>query len=123
HVRDKAAGLLLQREVEMLSRLLRHPEAPFVAVLGGAKVSDKIGVLEHLLGLVQTVCIGGAMAYTFLRAQGKPVGRSRVEAEKIDVAATTLERAAARRVRVLLPVDHLVADRVEADARTQVVTA
>jgi phosphoglycerate kinase len=123
YVREKGAGLLLEREVAMLSRLLRHPEAPFVAVLGGAKVSDKIGVLEHLLGLVQTVCIGGAMAYTFLRAQGKPVGRSRVETDKIDVAATTLERAAARRVRFLLPVDHLVADRPEADARTQVVSA
>jgi len=123
HFRERAAGLLLRREVEMLSRLLRNPETPFVAVLGGAKVADKIGVLENLLGRVQNLCIGGAMAYTFLRAQGKPVGRSRVEEDKVELARTTLEHAAARRVRVLLPVDHLAADRPEADARTQVVRA
>src|SRR5881392_711185 len=120
--RDKAAGFLLRREVEFLQRLLAAPEQPFVAVLGGAKVSDKIGVLENLLGRVQSFCIGGAMAYTFLRAQGKPLGRSRVEAEKIDLAAA-LARAAARGVRVLLPVDHLAADRAEAGATTRVVGA
>ncbi len=123
HVREKAAGLLLQREVEVLSRLLRSPERPFVAVLGGAKVSDKIGVLENLLGRVQAFCVGGAMAYTFLRAQGKPVGRSRVEEDKVALAAETLARAAAARVRVLLPVDHLAADRPEAGASTSVVSA
>ena len=120
--RDKAAGFLLRREVEFLQRLLAAPEQPFVTVLGGAKVSDKIGVLENLLGRVQSFCIGGAMAYTFLRAQGKPVGRSRVEADKIDLAAA-LARAAARGVRVLLPVDHLAADRAEAGATTRVVGA
>src|SRR5206468_696823 len=108
--RDKAAGFLLRREIDILQRLLVAPARPFVAVLGGAKVSDKIGVLENLLGRVQAFCIGGAMAYTFLRAQGKPVGRSRVEADKVDLAAATLARAAARGVRVLLPVDHLAAD-------------
>jgi phosphoglycerate kinase len=123
HVREKAAGLLLQREVEVLSRLLRSPERPFVAVLGGAKVSDKIGVLENLLGRVQAFCVGGAMAYTFLRAQGQPVGRSRVEEDKVALAAETLARAAAARVRVLLPVDHLAADRPEAGATTRVVSA
>jgi len=121
--RDKAAGFLLRREVEFLQRLLAAPEQPFVAVLGGAKVSDKIGVLENLLGRVQSFCIGGAMAYTFLRAQGKPVGRSRVEADKIDLAAQTLARAAARGVRVLLPVDHLAAERAAAGATTRVVGA
>ena len=120
--RSKAAGFLLRREVEILQHLLVAPAKPFVAVLGGAKVSDKIGVLENLLGRVQVFCIGGAMAYTFLRAQGKPVGRSRVEAEKIDLAAA-LARAAARGVRVLLPVDHLAADRAEAGATTRVVGA
>src|SRR5204863_134351 len=109
--RSKAAGLLLRREVDLLRHLLVAPAKPFVAVLGGAKVSDKIGVLENLLGRVQAVCIGGAMAYTFLRAQGKPVGRSRVEADKVDFAAATLARAAARGVRIRLPVDHLAADR------------
>jgi len=120
--RSKAAGFLLRREVEILQHLLVAPAKPFVAVLGGAKVSDKIGVLENLLGRVQVFCIGGAMAYTFLRAQGKPVGRSRVEADKIDLAAA-LARAAARGVRVLLPVDHLAADRAEAGATTRVVGA
>jgi phosphoglycerate kinase len=119
---DRAAGLLLAREVEMLSRLLRAPERPFVTVLGGAKVSDKIGVIEHLLSTVQTFIIGGAMAYTFLRAQGKPVGRSRVEVDKIDLARDTLARAARENVRVLLPVDHVAADRPEAGASTRVVS-
>src|SRR5206468_626848 len=121
--RDKAAGFLLRREVDVLQRLLVAPAPPFVAVLGGAKVSDKIGVLENLLGRVQAVCIGGAMAYTFLRAQGKPVGRSRVEADKVDFAAATLARAAARGVRIRLPVDHLAADRPQAGATTRVVSA
>jgi phosphoglycerate kinase len=123
YVREKAAGLLLRREVEFLGRLLARPEPPFVTILGGAKVSDKIGVLENLLARVQTFLIGGAMAYTFLRAQGKPVGRSRIEADKVDLARETLARAAAQKVRVLLPVDHLAADRPEAGARTQVVRA
>jgi phosphoglycerate kinase len=122
-VPEKAAGFLLEREVEFLSTLLRAPETPFVAVLGGAKVSDKIGVLENLLGRVQAFCVGGAMAYTFLRAQGRPVGRSRVEADKVELARQTLDRAAARGVRLLLPADHLAADRAAAGARTEVVTA
>jgi phosphoglycerate kinase len=123
YVREKAAGFLLAREVEVLSALLRSPTRPFVAVLGGAKVSDKIGVLESLIGRVQVFCIGGAMAYTFLRAQGRPLGRSRVESDKVEVARETLARAAAAGVRVLLPVDHLAADRPDAGARTQVVAA
>jgi phosphoglycerate kinase len=123
HVRDKAAGLLLAREVEMLSKLLAAPEKPFVAVLGGAKVSDKIGVIENLLGRVQAFLIGGAMAYTFLVAQGKPVGRSRVETDKVDVARHALARAAERGVRVLLPVDHLAAEKPEAGAAARIVPA
>jgi phosphoglycerate kinase len=122
-VKERAAGLLLAREVEMLSRLLRAPEQPFIAVLGGAKVSDKIGVIEHLLEKVQAFAIGGAMAYTFLRAQGKPVGRSRVEEDKVDLARETLARAEAVQVRVLLPVDHLAADKPEAGATTRVISA
>jgi phosphoglycerate kinase len=120
---DRAAGFLLAREVEMLSRLLRAPEQPFVTVLGGAKVSDKIGVIEHLLSKVRAFIIGGAMAYTFLRAQGKPVGRSRVEEDKIDLARETLARAERAKVRVMLPVDHLAADKPEAGATTRVVSA
>ena len=123
HFREKAAGFLLLREVEFLSRLLQAPEAPFVAVLGGAKVSDKIGVIENLLGRVDAFCIGGAMAYTFLRAQGKPVGRSRVEEDRIALARHALERAADKGVRVLLPLDHVAADRIDTGARTAVVSA
>jgi phosphoglycerate kinase len=124
HFGDRtAAGLLLAREVEVLSRLLRSPAAPFVAVLGGAKVSDKLGVIENLLDRVQTVVIGGAMAYTFLRAEGQSVGLSRVEEDKVELAKATLSRAAAKGVRMLLPVDHLVADRPEAGALTAVVAA
>ncbi len=120
-LRERAAGLLLAREVEVLSRLLAAPAQPFVAVLGGAKASDKIGVIENLIGRVQTFLIGGAMAYTFLRAQGHSVGRSRVEEDKVGVARETLARAARTGVRVLLPSDHVVADRPEAGAATAIV--
>ena len=123
HFRERAAGLLMAREVEVLSRILKAPEKPFVAVIGGAKVSDKIAVVENLLARVQAICIGGAMAYTFLQAQGKPIGRSRVEADRVGLAGETLALAAKRGVRVLLPVDHLAADKAEAGARTQVVGA
>jgi phosphoglycerate kinase len=92
-------------------------------VLGGAKVSDKIGVIENLLERVQVFCVGGAMAYTFLKAQGKPVGRSRVEEDRLNLARETLERAAAKGVKLLLPVDHIAADKPEAGARTQLVGA
>jgi phosphoglycerate kinase len=123
HFRDRGAGFLLEREVQFLSKLLHAPEKPFVAILGGAKVSDKIGVIENLLGRVQVFCIGGAMAYTFLRAEEKPVGRSRIEADKIDVARETLARAKQQGVRILLPVDHVAADKPEAGARVQIVPA
>lgn len=123
HFAARAAGFLLAREVEVLGKLLEAPERPFLAVLGGAKVSDKIGVIEHLLGRVQAFLIGGAMAYTFLKAQGRPVGRSRVEDDRLDLARETLARAAAAGVAVHLPVDHLVADRPEAGATTRVVAA
>ncbi|MCW5892697.1 MAG: phosphoglycerate kinase [bacterium] len=120
---QRAAGLLLAREVAVLGRLLAAPEKPFVAILGGAKVSDKIAVIEHLLGRVQTLVIGGAMAYTFLRAQGKPIGRSRVEEDRIELARETLARARQAGVDLLLPSDHLAADKPEAGATTQIVSA
>jgi phosphoglycerate kinase len=121
--REKAAGFLLAKEVAVLGRLLAAPEKPFLAILGGAKVSDKIGVIDHLLSRVQGFLIGGAMAYTFLEAQGKPVGRSRVEEDKVDVARDTLARAAQAGVAVHLPVDHLAAAEPEAGAATRVVSA
>lgn len=122
-VPQRAAGLLLAREVAVLGQLLAAPEKPFVAILGGAKVSDKIAVIEHLLGRVQTLVIGGAMAYTFLRAQGKPIGRSRVEEDRVELARETLSRAQQAGVDLLLPSDHLAADKPEAGAATRVVSA
>src|SRR5262249_31637741 len=120
---ERAAGLLLAREVEMLSRLMLAPEEPFVAVLGCAKASDKIGVMDQRLRRVTSFVIGGAMACPFLRAQGKPVGRSRVEDDTVELARETLTRAAQAGVAVLLPLDHLVADKPEAGAVTRVVPA
>ena len=120
---ERGAGFLLAREVEVLSSLLKDPKRPFVAILGGAKVSDKIGVIESLLERVQVFCVGGAMAYTFLKAQGKPVGKSRVEEDRVGLARETLERAAAKGVKVALPIDHLAADKPEAGAKAQVVGA
>jgi phosphoglycerate kinase len=123
HFRDRAAGFLLAREVDVLGRILDAPERPFLAVLGGAKVSDKIGVIESLLSRVQALCIGGAMAYTFLRARGLPVGRSRVEEDKIPLAREALARAKKAGVRVHLPVDHVVAERPVAGAPVEIVDA
>jgi phosphoglycerate kinase len=106
-VREKAAGFLIQKELEYLGKALGSPARPFVAVIGGAKVSDKIKVLENLLAKADAVCVGGAMAYTFLAAQGVEVGKSLVEKDKIDLARQIMERAQARKVDLLLPVDHV----------------
>ncbi len=116
-VEKRAAGLLMEKELEYLGKALSHPQKPFVAILGGAKVSDKIGVIKHLMGKVDTFIIGGGMAYTFLKAQGKEIGRSLLEADKIDLAKQTLADAKSHNVRLLLPVDHVVADKPEAGAR------
>jgi phosphoglycerate kinase len=118
HFVDKrAAGLLMEKELEYLGKALSHPQKPFVAILGGAKVSDKIGVIKHLMGKVDALIIGGGMAYTFLKAQGKEIGKSLLEADKIDLAKQTLADAKSHNVRLLLPVDHVVADKPEAGAR------
>lgn len=113
HVSSAAMGFLLQREAEYLGKVLTAPEHPFVAVLGGAKVSDKIGVIENLLDKVDTLLIGGAMSYTFLKAQGHPVGTSLVEDDKLDVAKDLLERAAGK---IQIPTDHVVANAFSNDA-------
>jgi len=120
-VKEKAAGYLIQKEVEYLGKALTRPEKPFVAILGGAKVSDKIKVLENLLGKADAVCIGGAMAYTFLKAEGVPVGKSKVEEDKLDLARTILEKAKARGVDFLLPVDHVCAVEAKETAKREVV--
>jgi phosphoglycerate kinase len=120
-VKEKAAGFLIQKEVDYLGKALAHPAKPFVAILGGAKVSDKIKVLENLIAKADAVCIGGAMAYTFLKAEGVPVGRSKVEEDKLDLARSILEKAKARGVDFLLPVDHVCATEAKETAKREVV--
>ena len=116
-----AAGFLLQEELRYLGQILEAPRRPFVAILGGAKVSDKIGVIRNLLDRVDALLIGGAMAYTFQAAQGVPVGASRVERDRLEVAQDLLASARARSVRLLLPSDHVIAERVDGSAPTRVV--
>jgi len=119
---DKAAaGLLMQKELEYLGRVMSNPEKPFLAIIGGAKVSDKIDVLRNLISKVGALLIGGAMAYTLLKSQGKQVGKSLVEDDKLDLAKELLEQAKSKNIRLLLPVDHVIADKIEASARTQIV--
>ena len=118
-VEKKAAGLLMEKELEYLGKALSHPQKPFVAILGGAKVGDKIGVITHLMTKVDTLIVGGGMAYTFLKAQGHEIGKSLLEADKVELAAQILADAKAHHVKFLLPVDHVVADKMAADARIQ----
>jgi phosphoglycerate kinase len=108
--KDKAAGLLLQKELDYLTPILSNPEKPFVTILGGAKVSDKIGVIKNLLPKVNALLIGGGMSYTFLSGKGLQIGRSLVEQDKIRLAGEILKEAAALGVNVLLPVDHVTGD-------------
>ncbi len=119
-VKEKAAGFLIQKEVEYLGKALGSPRRPFVALLGGAKVSDKIKVIENLLAKADAVCVGGAMAYTFLKAQGVPVGKSRVEADKLELARSLVEKARGRKVDFLLPVDHVCGAEAKESARREV---
>jgi phosphoglycerate kinase len=115
-----AAGLLMEQELKYLGHAVESPERPFVAILGGAKVSDKLEVIENLLGKVDRLVIGGAMAYTFLKSRGVPIGTSLVEDDKLDAARTITADAAARGVELALPVDHVVTDRIAADAAHEV---
>ena len=113
------AGLLMEKELRYLGLALENPERPFVAILGGAKVSDKIEVIENLVTRVDRLLIGGAMAYTFFKAMGQPVGRSLVEDDKLDAAREIMARAKRRGIELLLPADHVVADRPEAGVPTE----
>jgi phosphoglycerate kinase len=111
-----AAGLLMEKELQYLGQALESPQRPFVAILGGAKVSDKIEVIENLIPRVDTLIIGGAMAYTFFKAMSKPVGTSLVEDDKLDAARDIMTRAQQRNLPLLLPLDHVVAPKLEAGA-------
>jgi phosphoglycerate kinase len=115
-VQKSAAGLLMEKELQYLGKVLRHPERPFIAILGGAKVSDKIGVIRNLLDKVDTLIIGGGMAYTFLKAQGEPVGKSLVEEDKVELARELLKEAKKHKLKFLLPTDHVVAEKIDANA-------
>ncbi|MGH9546789.1 MAG: phosphoglycerate kinase [Terriglobales bacterium] len=119
-VQKSAAGLLMEKELQYLGKVLRHPERPFIAILGGAKVSDKIGVIRNLLDKVDTLIIGGGMAYTFLKAQGEPVGKSLVEEDKIDLARQLLKEVKSHKLRFLLPTDHVVAEKIDPNAIAQI---
>ncbi|MEF9953252.1 MAG: phosphoglycerate kinase [Clostridium sp.] len=114
------AGFLIEKEIEFIGGSLEKAEKPFVAILGGAKVSDKIGVINNLLEKVDRLIIGGGMAYTFLKAQGITVGSSLVEADKVEYAGEMLAKAAAKGVKVYLPVDHIVAKEFKSDAESKV---
>jgi len=109
-VRQAAAGLLMEKELTYLGKALSNPDRPFVAVLGGAKVSDKIEVVRNLMKLADAMLIGGAMAYTFLESEGKPTGKSLVERDKLELAASLLRDAESRKFRFRLPVDHVLAE-------------
>ena len=116
------AGLLMEKELEYLGKALRNPERPYTAIVGGAKVSDKIEFLERLINSADAVLVGGAMAYTFLKAQGLEVGRSKVEDDKLGLARELVKLAEGRKIKLALPEDHVVADKIDAGARAEVVS-
>jgi len=107
------AGLLLEKEINYLGKTLESPAKPFAVILGGAKVSDKIGVIENLLPKADSILIGGGMAYTFLKAKGENIGKSKLEADKIELAKLLMDKAAKSNVKILLPVDHVVTDNID----------
>ncbi len=119
-VAQSAAGMLMEKELNYLGKAVSEPFRPFVAIIGGAKVSDKIEVINALLDRVDSLLIGGGMTYTFLNANGQTTGKSLVEMDKLNVAKAAMDKAAERGVKFLLPVDHVLADKFAADARTQV---
>src|SRR6266852_3002359 len=118
-VKQAAAGLLMERELAYLGKALSNPERPFVAVLGGAKVSDKIEVVENLMRVADSMLIGGGMAYTFLKSQGLPIGKSLVETDKLDLARKLIEEAKQRNFRLLVPSDHVLGAEFKAETETQ----
>ena len=123
YVSVKAAGLLMEKELEYLGKALGNPLHPYVAIVGGAKVSDKIKFLQNLMGFADTILIGGAMAYTFLKAEGVEVGLSKLEADKLDLAKELLQQAKEKKVNFRLPQDHVVAEKLDASAKAETVNS
>jgi phosphoglycerate kinase len=121
-VQQSAAGLLMEKELAYLGKAMTDPARPFVAILGGAKVSDKIEVVENLMKIADAMLIGGGMAYTFLKADGQPIGKSLVEDDKVDLARRLREEAQKKKFALLLPVDHIVGAEFKADTATQTVS-
>jgi phosphoglycerate kinase len=121
HMDVVGAGFLMKKEIDCLERAIANPERPFIMILGGAKVSDKIGIIAHLLRNVTALLIGGGMAYTFLKAEGIEVGRSLVEEDQVDEARRTASEAARQGITLLLPVDHVIADRFDSTATKKIV--
>jgi phosphoglycerate kinase len=113
HIKEAGAGFLVEKELQFLGEALNDPKRPFLAILGGAKVSDKIDVIENLLNKVDSLIIGGAMAYTFLKASGIETGKSLVENDKIDTAKSLLQKAMDKNIRFFVPIDHVVVDKVD----------
>lgn len=118
---ESAVGFLIEKEIEIMGKALENPEKPFVSILGGAKVSDKIGVIENLISKVDYILIGGGMAYTFLKAQGKEIGKSLLEEDKMDLSLELIKKAEANNVKILLPKDVVIADDIKEDAETEIV--
>lgn len=121
YLQPSVSGFLLEKEIKYLEESVNNPERPFVAILGGAKVSDKIGVIENLLGKVDSILIGGGMTYTFYKAKGLPIGNSLVEEDKVDLAKELLDKAEKTGANVMLPVDSVVAKEFKNDAEHKVV--
>jgi phosphoglycerate kinase len=121
-VKKSAAGLLMEKELQYLGKALQHPERPFIAILGGAKVSDKIDVIRNLMNKVDALIVGGGMAFTFLKAQSEPIGKSLVEEDKVELARQLLQQAKSHKMKFLLPVDHVVADKIDIHAAVQTVS-
>lgn len=120
HYLKSAAGFLLAKEIEYLGNAVKDPKKPFMVILGGAKVSDKIGVIENLLPKCDAILIGGGMAYTFLKAQGKTIGGSKLESDKLEMAKSILSKAGELKKDIVLPVDNVVVDKIDANAKTEI---
>ena len=121
HYLKSAAGFLLEKEIKYLGGAIQDPQRPFMVILGGAKVSDKIGVIENLLPKCDAIIIGGGMAYTFLKAQGKPIGNSKLEKDKLDLAKSILDKSKTLKKDILLPIDNVIVDNIDPNAKIETV--